>query len=260
MISYKTKEQIEYIRESAQLVSKTLAEIAKVINEGVTGLEIDALAETFINDNNAKPMFKGYNGFPNTLCISINEAVVHGVPTSKSFRSGDIVSVDCGVLLNGYVGDSAFTFEIGKVNEETKKLLKVTRESLELGIEKAIVNNRLGDISGTIQDYVQARGYSVVRELVGHGVGKQLHEAPEVPNYGKVGTGILLKEGLVIAVEPMINLGKRHISQLEDGWTIVTKDKSPSAHFEHTIAVAKGKVDVLSTFQYIDAALMKNRL
>jgi methionyl aminopeptidase len=261
MIYYKSQEEIELVRQSALLVSKTLAEVAKVIEEGVTGLQLDAIAETFIRDHGATPVFKGYGGFPNTLCISINEAVVHGIPHSKPFESGAIVSVDCGVKLNGFIGDSAYTFKIGAVDPETDQLLEATKKALYLGIEQAVVGNRLGDISSTIQNYVEDLGYSVVRELVGHGVGKDLHEAPEVPNYGKKGQGILLKEGLVIAVEPMINLGRRHIQHMSDGWTILTKDRKPSAHYEHTIAIGKEKVDVLSTFDYIEEALkQKNRL
>lgn len=265
MIYYKSQEEIELVRQSALLVSKTLAEVAKVIDEGVTGLQLDAIAEAFIKDHGGTPVFKGYKGtksnFPNSLCISINEAVVHGIPNSEPFESGAIVSVDCGVKLNGFIGDSAYTFKIGAVDPEADQLLEATKKALYLGIEQAVVGNRLGDISSTIQNYVENSGYSVVRDLVGHGVGKNLHEEPQVPNYGRKGQGLLLKEGLVIAVEPMINLGSRHIQYMSDGWTILTKDRKPSAHYEHTIAIGKEKVDVLSTFDYIEEALkQKNRL
>lgn len=238
MIKLKTSEQIEAIRKSCMIVCGALAEVAKVIGPGVTGHQINDVAETYIRDMGAVPGFLGYNGFPGTLCISKNECVVHGIPDDVAFEEGDIVSVDCGSILNEYYGDSAYTFAIGEVGEEIKKLLDVTNESLYIGIEQARVGNRIGDVGHAIQEYTEGQhGYSVVRELVGHGLGKSLHEAPEVPNYGQRGRGPKIEEGLVIAIEPMINLGKKGIVQLNDGWSIVTKDRRPSAHFEHTIAV-----------------------
>lgn len=252
---YKTTEEIELIRESSLLVGKTLAEVAKVITSGVTTLSLDKIADEFIKDNRAIPAFKGYNGFPNSLCISVNSQVVHGIPGKYELRDGDIVSVDCGVVKNNFFGDSAYTFTIGEVKPEVLNLLKITKESLYLGIEMAIVGKRLGDIGDAIQNYAEKNSYSVVRELVGHGIGKNLHESPEVPNYGKKGTGLKLQEGLVIAIEPMINMGKRAIKQDSDGWTIRTTDNFPSAHFEHTIAIGKDKADILSSFEYIEDAL-----
>jgi methionyl aminopeptidase len=259
MVHYKTNEEIELIRDSSLLVAKTLAEVARHIKPGITTQHLDQVAETFIRDHGASPGFKGYHGFPYTLCISPNEVVVHGFPSKKELKEGDIVSVDCGVLKNGYFGDSAYTFAIGEISESLKRLLKVTHASLYLGIEKAIDGNSLGDISATIQQYAEKAGFSVVRELVGHGLGRNLHEAPEVPNFGTMGKGLKLKEGLVIAIEPMINMGQRFVVQENDGWTIRTSDRKPSAHFEHTIAVRHGKADVLSSFQYIEEALMENQ-
>jgi len=255
MVDYKTEEEIEIQRESSLLVGKTLAEVAKLIRPGITTLELDKVAEEYILDNNALPGFKGYGGFPNTLCTSVNEQVVHGIPNNKPLKNGDIVSVDCGVLKNGYYGDSAYTFAIGEISEEVKKLLEVTKQSLMLGIEKAIVGNRVGEIGHTVQQYTESFGYGVVRELVGHGVGRNLHEAPEVPNYGRRHAGLKLKKGLVVAIEPMITLGAREVSQLKDGWTIVTSDGKPAAHFEHDVAIGIGKPDVLSTFKYIEEVL-----
>jgi methionyl aminopeptidase len=257
MITYKNAEEIELIRESSLLVGKTLAEVAKIIRPGITPLELDRRAEEFIRDSNAIPAFKGYGDFPNTLCISLNDVVVHGIPSSKALEDGDIVSVDCGVLKNGYYGDSAYTFEIGEVNEAIKQLLKVTKESLYKGIEKAIEGMRIGDVGYAVQEHAEKFGYGIVREMVGHGIGKNLHEKPEVPNYGKRGTGIKLSEGLVIAIEPMINLGKAPIFQDKDGWTIRTKDGKVSAHFEHTVAVKKGKADILSSFEFVEEVLNK---
>ncbi len=257
MITYKSAEEIELIRESSLLVGKTLAEVAKIIRPGITPLELDRRAEEFIRDSNAIPAFKGYGDFPNTLCISLNDVVVHGIPSSKALIDGDIVSVDCGVLKNGYYGDSAYTFEIGEVNEAIKQLLKVTKESLYKGIEKAIEGMRIGDVGYAVQEHAEKFGYGIVREMVGHGIGKNLHEKPEVPNYGKRGTGIKLSEGLVIAIEPMINLGKAPIFQDKDGWTIRTKDGKVSAHFEHTVAVKKGKADILSSFEFVEEVLNK---
>ena len=252
---YKTKEEIELIRESSLLVAKTLAEVAKVIKPGVTTQSLDIVAYEFINDNKAIPAFLNYSGFPNSLCISVNSQVVHGIPNNYELRDGDIVSVDCGVVKNRFFGDSAYTFAIGEVKPEVLRLLEATKESLYKGIEMAIVGKRLGDISEAVQTYAETNGYSVVRELVGHGIGLNLHEAPEVPNYGKKGTGLKLQEGLVIAIEPMINMGKKAIIQENDGWTIRTADNLPSAHFEHTIAIGKNKAEILSSFEYIEEAL-----
>lgn len=255
MIYLKTPEEIALLRASNQLVGKTLAEVAKYIKVGVTTLELDKIAEDFIRTNGAIPGFLGYGGFPNTLCVSVNDQVVHGIPSNYALKEGDIVSVDCGVLQNGYYGDSAYTFCVGKVDEKVEKLLKITKESLSLGIDSAQHGNRIGDIGYAIQKHCQAAGFSVVRKLVGHGVGKNLHEDPEVPNFGKRGQGVLLKEGMVIAIEPMINMGNRDVVQEKDGWTIRTIDRKPSAHFEHTIAVRKGKAEILSTFDYIEEVL-----
>jgi methionyl aminopeptidase len=252
MIYYKTEEEIDLIRESSLLVAKTHAEIAGLIKPGITTLALDRIAEEFIRDNGGIPAFKGYNGFPNTLCMSPNDQVVHGIPDDKVLEDGKILSVDCGVVMNGYYGDSAFTYEVGEVEAKIKQLLKVTKESLHKGIEMAIAGNRIGDIGDAIQKHAESFGYGVVRELVGHGVGKNLHESPEVPNYGRKGKGIMLKEGLVIAIEPMINMGKRGIMQHNDGWTITTLDNKPSAHFEHTIVVRKRKAEILSSFKEIE--------
>ncbi len=249
---YKTEEEIDLIRKSSLLVAKTHAEIAGLIKPGVTTLALDKIAEEFIRDNGALPAFKGYNGFPNTLCMSPNDQVVHGIPNDKTLEGGQILSVDCGVVMNSYYGDSAFTYKVGEVGVEEEKLLKVTKESLYKGIEMAVAGNRIGDIGYAVQKHAESFGYGVVRELVGHGVGKNLHEPPEVPNYGRKGKGIMLKEGLVIAIEPMINMGKRGIMQHNDGWTITTLDNKPSAHFEHTIVVRKGKAEILSSFEEIE--------
>jgi methionyl aminopeptidase len=259
MIVYKTNEEIELIRESCLLVCKTLTHVASLLHPGISGRELDDAAETFIKDHKAVPGFKGYRGFPGTLCISKNEVVVHGIPSEEPFVSGDIVSIDCGVLMNGYFGDAAYTFSIGEVDAETMKLLRITKESLYRGIEQAKVGNRIGDISSAIQKFTEnENGYGVVRELVGHGLGENLHESPEVPNYGKRGKGPLLKRGLVIAIEPMITLGKRDIRQGKDGWTIFTKDRKPSAHYEHTIAVKNGVADILSDHSEIENTIKKN--
>ena len=252
MIFYKTKEEIELIRKSSLLVGKALAEVAKVIAPGIQTKALDKIAEEFICDHHGIPAFKGYNGFPATLCISINEQVVHGIPGNNEIADGDIVSVDCGVLMNEFYGDSAYTFAVGEVKPEVLQLLKVTKESLMKGIEMAVVGKRLGDIGSEIQNHSEQYGYSIVRDLVGHGVGRKLHEKPEVMNYGKRGTGLKLLENLVIAIEPMVNLGVKEIFQEKDGWTIRTADRMPSAHFEHTIAVGKEKADVLSTFDYVE--------
>lgn len=255
MILYKTNEEIELIRQSSLLVGKTLGEVAKHIRPGVTTLELDRIGAEFIADHGALAAFKGYGGFPNSLCISLNDSVVHGIPSKYELCEGDIVSVDCGVLMNGYYGDSAYTFAVGEVSEEVAKLLQVTKESLYKGIEKAVAGMRMGDLSYAVQEHAEKHGFGVVKELVGHGVGKALHEKPEVPNYGKRGVGIKLQEGLVIAIEPMINLGKAAVWQDRDGWTIRTKDNKVSAHFEHTVAVRKGKADILSSFEYVEEVL-----
>jgi len=251
----KTQEEIELIRESSLLVGKTLAEVAKIIGPGVKTIELDKVAEQFIRDHGAKPGFKGYGGFPFTLCISVNENVVHGFPSKRELVDGDIVSVDCGVLMNGFYGDSAYTFPIGEVAEETRLLMARTKESLYLGIEQTVEGNRVGDIGHAIQNYVESFGYSVVRDLVGHGLGTNLHEKPEVPNYGRRGTGPKMQEGLVLAIEPMINLGGRKVVQEEDGWTFRTADRKPSAHYEHDVVVRKGKAEILSTFDFIEEVL-----
>ena len=252
MIYYKTEEEIELVRKSSLLVAKTHAEIAGLIKPGITTLALDKIAEEFIRDNGGVPAFKGYGGFPNTLCMSPNEQVVHGIPNDRFLENSEILSVDCGVLMNGYYGDSAFTYEVGDVDAEIKQLLKVTKESLYKGIEQAVVGNRIGDIGYAVQQHAESFGYGVVRELVGHGVGRNLHESPEVPNHGRRGKGVMLKEGLIIAIEPMINMGTKRILQHDDGWTITTIDNKPSAHFEHTIVVRKGKAEVLSSFEEIE--------
>lgn len=257
-IYFKSAEEIELIRESSLLVSKTLAEVAKVIQPGMTTLSLDKLAYEFIRDNGAVPAFLNYGGFPNSLCISPNEQVVHGIPGAYVIKEGDLISVDCGVIKNNYFGDSAYTFAIGQISEEQQLLLKVTQECLNLGIEMAVVGNRVGDVGFAVQQHAENNRFGVVRELVGHGVGVQLHEKPEVPNYGKRGSGVKLEEGMVIAIEPMINAGTASVKFWNDGWTVTTKDLKPSAHFEHTVAVKKGKADVLSTFSYIEEAL-KNK-
>ncbi len=255
MIYFKTEEEIELIRESSLLVGKTLAEIAKHIKPGVKTIVLDKIAEEFIRDNGAVPGFKDYKGFPKTLCMSINEQVVHGIPGERILQNGDIVSIDCGVKKNGFYGDSAYTFAVGDVKEEILLLMKRTKESLYKGIEVTVAGKRVGDIGFEIQNYVEGFGYSVVRDLVGHGLGKNLHEKPEIPNYGKRGSGTKLKEGMVLAIEPMINLGTKNVVQEKDGWTIRTADRLPSAHYEHNIAVKKGKADILSTFEFIEQVL-----
>jgi methionyl aminopeptidase len=252
MVHYKSREEIELIKESADILGRAHGEIAKLIKPGINTNKLDKLAEEFIKDNGGVPSFKNYNGFPYTLCVSPNEQVVHGFPNDKDLEDGDVLSIDCGVFYKGFHSDSAYTYAVGNVTGDVKQLLKVTKESLYKGIEKAVVGNRTGDIGFAIQDFVEGYGYTVVRELVGHGVGESLHESPEVPNYGKRGRGAKLKEGMVIAIEPMINLGKRDIVQENDGWTIRTKDRAPSAHFEHTVAVTKDGVEVLTTHKYIE--------
>lgn len=258
MLYYKTNEEIELIRESSLLVARTLAEIAKIIRPGITTLHLDKVAEEYVRDQHALPAFLNYNGFPNSVCISVNAQVVHGIPNNTELKDGDICSVDFGVLKNGFYGDSAYTFAIGDVNEESMKLLRITRESLYKGLEEAVAGNRLGDVSAAVQEHAEDNGFSVVRELVGHGIGRHLHEKPEVPNYGKSGTGMILKEGLVIAIEPMINMGGKAVVHEKDGWTVRTADKKPSAHFEHTVAVKKGKADILSSFEFVEEVLKNN--
>jgi len=255
MILIKTEEEIELLKASSELVSKTLAEVAKTIGPGVTTLSLNKIAENYIRDHGGEPGFLGYNRFPATLCTSLNDEVVHGIPSDYVLQVGDILSVDCGVKLNGYFGDSAYTFSIGKPDPDWKALMTCTRESLFKGIEKALDGNRLGDIGQAVQQHAEQAGYSVVREMVGHGIGKQLHEEPEVPNYGKRGSGIKLMEGMTLCIEPMINLGARHIQQDSDGWTIRTKDRQPSAHYEHAIAIGKREARILSTFKYIEEVL-----
>ncbi len=255
MIYLKTDEEIELLRQSNLLVGQTLGELAKWVAPGITTLQLDKIAEEFIRDHQAIPGFLGYAGYPNTLCVSVNEQIVHGIPSNYALKEGDVVSIDCGVVKNGFNGDSAYTFEVGEVAPEVKMLLKTTKESLYIGIEQAVEGKRIGDISNAIQTYCEHRNYSVVRELCGHGVGKHLHEDPEVPNYGRRGCGPLLKNGMVIAIEPMINLGSRNIVIEKDGWTTRTKDRKPSAHFEHTIAVRENGPDVLSSFRYVEEAL-----
>lgn len=259
MMIHKTAEQVELIRESCRLVGDAIAKVAAMIKPGITTLQLDIAAEKFIRDNGAIPSFKNYRGFPFTCCISVNDAVVHGFPTNVGIKEGDVVSVDVGVFKNGFHGDSAYTFALGPVSEEIKKLMKVTKESLYKGIEKAIAGNRVGDIANAVQEHTERRhGYGVVRELVGHGLGRDLHEDPQVPNYGKRGSGPRLNEGLVIAIEPMINMGKKDVFHDDDGWTIRTKDHQPSAHYEHTICIRKGKADILSSFTSIEAAEKAN--
>lgn len=258
-IFYKTDEEIELIREACLLVCKVLTHVGTRLKPGMTGNILDKEAEEIIRDHHASPAFKGYRGFPSTLCISVNEVVVHGIPSEQEFKKGDIVSVDCGVLLNGFHGDAAYTFALGDVDEEIMQLLRVTKTSLYKGIEQATHGKRLGDLSFAIQHYTEREhGYSVVRELVGHGLGKALHEDPEVPNYGKRGNGVMLREGLVIAIEPMINLGKKDVKQSKDKWTIFAKDRKPSAHYEHTVAVRKQQADILSDHVPIEDAIERN--
>jgi methionyl aminopeptidase len=256
----KTGEEIEILRENALIVSRTLAEVAKYIKPGANTGSLDRIAEEYIRSQGAIPGFKGYNGFPATLCISINEEIVHGIPGERVLKDGDIVSIDCGSIKNGFYGDSAYTFTVGEVKPEVLGLLKRTRESLFLALEMTVSGKRVGDISGTVQEYVESFGYSVVRELVGHGIGKKLHEKPDIPNFGKRGTGPKLQDGLVICIEPMINLGTKSVIQSRDGWTIRTADGMPSAHYELTAVVRKDKPDVLSTFGFIEEVLGNRKI
>jgi methionyl aminopeptidase len=257
MLYLKTDEEVGLLKESNMLVSRTLAEIASIIKPGVTTLYLDKIAESFIRDHGATPAFKGYGGFPNTLCTSVNEEVVHGIPSDYILKEGDIISVDCGVILNGWYGDSAYTFPVGEIKDEVRRLLDYTRASLEEGVKEAVAGKRIGDISFAVQSKAESGGYSVVRELVGHGIGRKLHEQPEVPNYGKQGSGPKMDKGLVICIEPMINAGKKETLQMKDGWTIITADGKPSAHFEYAVAVDKGEADVLTTFKFIEEVLNK---
>ena len=256
MIFLKTDEEIELLRTSNQIVAKTLAEMAKVIAPGVSTAQLDKIAEEFIRDHGAVPGFLGYGGFPKSICTSVNEQVVHGIPSDNLFlQDGDIISVDCGVYFNGFHGDSAYTFCVGDVKPEIIDLLRTTKESLYKGIEQAQEGRRLGDLGYAIQSYCEERGYSVVREMIGHGVGRKLHEAPEVPNFGRKGNGIMLKSGMTIAIEPMINLGSRHLVFEKDGWTTRTVDRKVSAHFEHSVAIRRGQADILSSFEFIEQVL-----
>ncbi len=266
MIFLKTDEEIELMREANRLVGMTLGEVAKHIKPGVTPAQLDKIAKEFIYDHGAIPSFLGYKGapgtvdFPGAICASVNDQVVHGFPTDYILKDGDVISVDCGTEKNGFCGDSAYTFCVGEVAEDVKALLRTTKESLYMGIEKAVEGNRIGDIGEAVQTYCEKHGYSVVRELVGHGIGRKMHEAPEVPNYGKRGTGPLLKKGMCIAIEPMINMGSKNVVFENDGWTIRTRDRKPSAHFEHTVAIRQGKADILSTFEFVEAVLGNNAI
>jgi len=259
MVYYKTDEEIELIRESCLLVCKTLTHVATMLKPGVTGKVLDKEAETFIRDHGATPAFLNYRGFPATLCISMNETVVHGIPSDEPFESGDVASIDCGVHLNGFCGDAAYTFPIGDVHEETMELLRTTKTSLYKAIDQAVVGKRIGDIGYAVQQYIERENnYGVVRELVGHGLGRDMHESPEVPNYGKRGRGAKLKNGLVIAIEPMVTLGRRDVLTDKDGWGIIAKNRKPTAHYEHTVAVRKEEADILSNHRMIEEAIEKN--
>lgn len=255
MIYLKSDHEIELMKLSGVVLGKAHAEVTKAIKPGITTKYLDQIAEEFIRDNGGIPSFKNFNGFPASLCISVNETVVHGFPSQYELKDGDIISIDCGVKLNGYHSDSAYTYPVGEVKPEVLMLLQRTKESLYKGIEQAFVGNRIGDIGFAVQSYVESYGYSVVRELVGHGIGKSLHEGPEVPNYGRRGQGAKLKEGMVLAIEPMVNLGKKGIVQEKDGWTIRTADRQPSAHFEHTVAIRRNQAEILTTFEYIEKVL-----
>ena len=256
MIYLKTDEEIELLREANLVVARTLGEMAKWVAPGITTRRLDQLAEEYIHSQGCKPGFKGLYGYPSTLCISVNEVVVHGIPSSYVLEDGDIVSIDCGAVTPaGYNGDSTYTFAVGEVSEEVMQLLRTTKESLYVGIEQAVPGKRIGDIGNAIQTYCERRGYSVVREMTGHGVGRKLHEDPEVPNYGRRGTGPLIKNGMTIAIEPMINMGSKNIVQERDGWTCRTRDRKPSAHYEHSIAIHHGRPDILSSFDYVQEVL-----
>lgn len=256
-INYRNQEEIELIRLSCQLVSKTLGEIAKAIKPGIKTIELNKCAETYIRDNGGVPAFLNYNGFPYSLCISLNNQVVHGFPSNYELVPGDLVSIDCGVVMNKYYGDSAYTFSVGEPKEDRKLLMGVTQQCLNLGIEKAVSGMRIGDIGFAIQQHAEKFHFGVVKELVGHGVGTKLHEKPEIPNYGKKGSGIKLEEGMVIAIEPMINAGRAGVRFWDDGWTVSSSDGNPSAHYEHTVAIQRGKADILTTFEYIEKNLIE---
>ena len=260
MIFLKTEDEIELLRQSNLLVGRTLAEVARLVKPGVTTAQLDKVAEEFIRDNGAIPTFKGFPNqdgkpFPSTLCTSVNDQVVHGIPNDKPLEEGDIVSVDCGVLMNGFCGDSAYTFCVGDVSAEVRNLLKVTKEALYIGIQNAIHGKRIGDVGYSIQQYCESNNYGVVREFVGHGIGKDMHEDPQVPNYGKRGCGSLLKKGMCIAIEPMITMGKRQIFMENDGWTVRTRDGKYAAHYEHTVAICQGEADILSSFKFLEEVL-----
>ena len=262
MIYLKTDDEIELLREANLLVGKTLAELAKIIKPGVTTRQLDVIAETFIRDNGAEPTFKGFPNpygepFPASICTSVNEQVVHGIPNDIPLKDGDIVSIDCGTKLNGFCGDSCYTFAVDEISEDAQNLLRVTKEALYKGIEQAIVGKRIGDISYAVQNHCESHGYGVVREFVGHGVGHEMHEDPQVPNYGRRGNGVMLKNGLCIAIEPMITKGAKEIYMLPDKWGIITRDRSLAAHFEHTICVRKGQADILSSFDEIEKNIQK---
>ena len=252
MIRLKTREEIEILRENALMVSRTLAHVGRLVEPGITTRELDAVAEKYIRSLGAEPGFLGYEGFPATLCLSVNEVVVHGFPSDYRLREGDILSVDCGTKYRGFYGDSAYTFLVGKVDEETRALLDTTKASLYEGIAKAVAGGRIGDIGNAVQSYCESRGFSVVREMVGHGLGRNMHESPEVPNYGRQGHGVKLREGMVICIEPMINAGKKEVYLDDNGWGVITADHKKSAHFELTVAIRKGEPDVLSTFEFIE--------
>lgn len=260
MIFLKTNDEIELLRQSNLLVGKTLAEVAKAIKPGVTTKQLDKIAEEFIRDHGAIPTFKGYpnpagSPFPASICTSLNEQVVHGIPNDIPLKEGDILSVDCGTCLNGFCGDSAYTFCVGEVSPEVRQLLKVTKEALYLGIEQAVHGKRVGDIGNAVESHCTPYGYGIVREFVGHGIGTEMHEEPQVPNYGRKGTGVQLRKGMCVAIEPMITLGDRRLGMHEDQWTVSTLDRKPAAHFEHTVAVGMGKADILSSFEFIEEVL-----
>tara|TARA_Y100001968_G_C19357580_1_gene718043 strand:+ start:292 stop:1071 length:780 start_codon:yes stop_codon:yes gene_type:complete len=259
MVVLKTKDEINLIRESSSLLVRTHCEVAKFIKPGVNSLFLDKIAEEFIRDNGAFPAFKGYNNFPNTLCVSPDEQVVHGIPNNEEINEGVLLSIDCGVYKNGYFSDCAFTYEVGNVSPEKKNLVDVTRKCLDLGINEAVIGNFLGDIGNAIQTYAEFYEFGVVRELVGHGIGKKLHEEPEVPNFGKKGNGVLIVDGMVLAVEPMINMGTKNIVHHKDGWTITTEDRKPSAHFEYTISITKNGVEILTPFDLIDEIMLQKK-
>jgi methionyl aminopeptidase len=258
-IKIKNQQEIELMRKSALLLSQTLGEVAKALKAGVSGMDLDKLAETFIRDNGGSPSFKGYDGFPGSLCISVNDEVVHGIPKKTAFKDGDLISLDCGVFMNGYHGDMAYTFGLGNVTEAHQKLMRITKQSLFLGIEQAIAGKRTGDIGFAVQDFCERQHpYKCVRELVGHGLGKTLHEDPQVPNYGRRGDGPKLPEDCVIAIEPMVNLGKKDVYTKKDDWTIATQDGQVSAHFEHTLVVKPMKAEILTSFEWIEKAIADN--